>query len=335
MDSMNMRASLLCICILIAASPGKAAVIEEDFSANPATGGWNVFGDTNLFQWDITNQNLRVTWDSSRTNSYYYHPLPTILAKDDDFSIAFDLRLDEVATGVNPARPSTFQIAVALLNLNDATRSNFFRGTGINAVQGPRSSVEFDYFPDSSSGFGATIAPTLISSNNQFAYNDTFPLEITVGDLFRIEMNYTASNRTLATIMTRNGDPFGPVDSNIVGASFTDFRLDTFAICSFSDEGQNPPEFAGSILARGVMDNIFVTTPPAPIGGITGMFINQTWQVQFLSGSNWLYTLERTADFQSWTNVSLPTDGAAGTISLSDTNAPVENAFYRIRAERP
>ena len=60
-----------------------ATVITEDFSADPRSNGWQIFGNTNLFQWDSTNHNLDVTWDSSQTNSYFYHPLGTILTRDD------------------------------------------------------------------------------------------------------------------------------------------------------------------------------------------------------------------------------------------------------------
>ena len=52
-----------------------ANTIVERFTTDPALDGWQVFGDTNLFQWDSANQNLAVTWDSSQTNSYFYHLL--------------------------------------------------------------------------------------------------------------------------------------------------------------------------------------------------------------------------------------------------------------------
>src|SRR4029077_6422949 len=151
---------------------GTAAIVQN-FAGDPATNGWKIFGDADLFQWHATNQNLRVTWDSSRTNSYFYHPLPAVLAKDDDFGLAFDLQLDDIASGVDTNKPSTFEIAIALLNLGEATRTNFFRGTGINSIHGPRSTVEFDYFPESSNGvIQATVSTILVSSNNQFSYKD-------------------------------------------------------------------------------------------------------------------------------------------------------------------
>ena len=51
----------------------------------------------------------------------------------------------------------------------------------------------------------------MISSNNQFAVGFNFPLALTPGDAFGVKMTYTASNQTLATVMTQNGQPFGPI----------------------------------------------------------------------------------------------------------------------------
>src|ERR1051326_4452154 len=81
-----------------------AATFQEDFSNDPVTHGWQVFGNTNLFPWDATNQNLRVTWDSSQPNSYFHHPLGTILGRDDDFSLGFDVRFSDVAVGRSEER---------------------------------------------------------------------------------------------------------------------------------------------------------------------------------------------------------------------------------------
>jgi hypothetical protein len=66
-----MRAAFFILWGLVAASIGGAATISENFANDPLRNGWQIFGDTNLFQWDSTNQNLDVTWDSSQTNSYF------------------------------------------------------------------------------------------------------------------------------------------------------------------------------------------------------------------------------------------------------------------------
>src|SRR5687767_12304718 len=112
---------------LAAALPSGAAAIAESFVTDPATRGWRSFGDTSLFQWNAGNQNVEVTWDSSRTNSLFYRPLEAELTKGDDFSFGFDLRLRDIAIGVNPEKPYTFEIAIGLCKFSSITNTNFFR----------------------------------------------------------------------------------------------------------------------------------------------------------------------------------------------------------------
>ena len=116
-----------------------------------------------------------------------------------------------------------------------------------------------------------------------------------------------------------------------LNADFTDFRVDTFSITSYTDDGDD----YDSVLAHGVVDNIAITTPPPPVADVVGFPTNGQWQVQFLSRSNWLYTLERTEDFASWTSASLSKSGSGSGMVLNDSNAPPQKAFYRVRAERP
>jgi hypothetical protein len=134
------------------------------------------------------------------------------------------------------------------------------------------------------------------------------------------------------TVMTRNGAPFA--DSAIpdvtLSSSFKDFRFDQVAVCSYSDAGVD-----GSLYAQGTVDNFVVTVPPSPAQNLTGSFTNGVWQAQFLSQSNWLYKLERSADLQSWTTVSATTPGNATNLLLQDTGPPANKAFYRINAQRP
>jgi len=304
------------------------AIFHENFAGDPAERGWKVFGQANLFRWNDTNQNLEATWDSSLTNHYFYRRLDKVLTKNDDFSLAFDLRLGDVAVGVNPNKSSTFELAVGFLNFNDATNPNFERGAGVNAISGPRNVAEFTSFPDS--GFAATISPTMISSNNQFAAGFDFPRDLTVSDWFHIALTYTASNQTLSTTLTRNGQPFESIKDVKLDASFTDFRLDTVAVSSYSDAGAD-----GSILAHGVVDNILITAPGPPLANLIGLLTNGVWRAEFTSRARWLYTLERTADFQTWTSASPATPGVEGTLRLADTNKPAAKAFYRLRADLP
>lgn len=321
-----------CLLLACALCAGRVAVngavsFREDFAANPAIQSWQAFGDQSLFHWNSTNQNLEVTWDSSHPNSYFARPLNTVLSRSDDFSLDFDLRLADITVGTTPGKPFTFQLAIGFINLLKATGTNFLRGTGTDSPD----LAEFDYFPDS--GFGATVSPTVISSNSQFASSFNFPLELTTQDWFHVAMSYTASNQTLVTRMTRNGLTFGPIQDVAFGANFTDFRADHFAICSYNDAGQDP-QFAGSVLAHGVVDNILVAVPDPAVRDLAGAFASGGWQAEFVARTNWLYALERTEDLRTWTPITPVTPGAEGRLTLVDTNATAK-AFYRVRAERP
>jgi hypothetical protein len=307
-----------------------AATISEDFTHEPTTQGWNIFGDTNLFVWDASNQVLQVTWDSSQTNSYFYRPLGTILSKADDFGFTFDLRLSDIRTNL---KSGPFEIAVGFMNFADETSTNFWRGSGVDPVHGPRNLVEFDYFPAGYyPGFGgvaASISPTVISGAN--AFDSGFDLlELTTNDLFHISLTYTASNQTLHTTITRNGGLFGPVDDVVLDTNFTDFRANAFAISSYSDFGDD----FDSVLGHGSIDNVVINIPSPPITNIYANPNNGVWQVQFGSSSNWMYTLERTIDYQSWNAASAPLIGNGETLVLAETNLAGPKAFYRVRADR-
>ena len=115
-----------------------AATIHEDFSTDPAAQGWSVFGDTRLFRWSAINQNLEVTWDSSKPNSYFYIPIGTVLTRNDDFAFEFDLQLSDIGTG---NMPGPFELGIGFLNLAAATNASFQR-----AVYSPNL-AEFDYYP--------------------------------------------------------------------------------------------------------------------------------------------------------------------------------------------
>ncbi len=312
-----------------------AAVFQEDFSSDPASRGWQQFGESTAFHWNSANQNLEVTWDSTQPNSYFFCPLGTTLAKDDDFSLAFDLRLSDIASGVAPSQTGPFEIAIGFLNLAKATNAGFLRGTGTDSPN----LVEFDYFPAGYYGteggvdyypVDPTVSPTMISSNNQFATSFTTPLELTLNDWFRVTLTYTADNQTLATTLLRNGQPYGAVQNTVLSSGFGDFRVDTLSISSYSDVG-DPYD---SVRAHGAVDNLAVTVPDGP--KITGSLLDGVWQVEFVSRTNWLYLLQRSSDLTNWAGVSLETPGTGFTLVLAETNHPTADAvFYRTSARRP
>ena len=189
--------------------PVTAATLHESFSSDPQAGGWRIFGDTNLFSWNSTNQNLEVTWDSSQSNSYFQLPLGTILTRQDDFSFALDLRLDDIMAGANPDKPGTFELAFGFQNIVDAQKTNFLRGTGRNSPN----LVEFDFFP-AADAVQATVSPAFWSTNSTLSYNgagDFTIMDLPLGMVMQVTMSYASSNQTITTTITTNGVPVATV----------------------------------------------------------------------------------------------------------------------------
>lgn len=305
---------------LVAASICGAATITEDFSADPLQNGWQIFGDTNLFQWDPTNQNLDVTWDSSQTNSYFYKPLGTILAKSDGFSLSFDLQLNDLAWSGSP------ELSVGLFHFSDATNSVFSRPSANTP-----NLFEFDYFPDNGIGqpsIDATLTDTNVSSAHKkdfyFVY-DNQPLN--TGIIYHIVLTHAAGQPTISGEVFTNGQPYSSLPSIFAGP-ITNFLIDTISISSYQNSGS-------SLLAHGTVDNFVITLPPPPVQNFSGFLTNSIWQAQFTSQSNWLYTLQRSADLQTWSNVSVSTSGNGTNLFLPDASPPPDKSFYRVRADRP
>jgi len=306
--------ALACASLCLTVFTLRADSIQEDFSVSPETRGWKEFGHTNLFSWDSTNQNLQVTWDSSFGNSYFYRPLGTILTRDDDFSFSFDVHFDEFDAG-------SFELAVGFLNFANASSPSFVRGTGPDSPN----MAEFDYFPDYTS-IDATIADT--NSILQFTYD--FSSGLNTGQTYRVTIRHAAGDGLLTGEVRTNGNLYTALPFTYTQTNFTDFRLDTFSISSY--DGTNS---FGELYARGIIDNINLTLPPPPVSTIVGSFSNESWQVQFLSRSNWLYTLQRSIDLQSWSTVSSVTPGTGSTLVIQETNSVGGHALYRVSAARP
>lgn len=322
------------IFLLLCGHRAGALEMVEEFNAPPAR--WKLHGDPGLFHWNAKQQQLEVTWDSRRTNSFFYLPLPAILTKADDFSLNVRLRMESISIGVSSNRPFTFQLALGWINLIQATNTNFFRGSGVHPVYGGRNLVEFNYFPDS--GFGATFAPTVISSNNQLVFSDNHPLEWTLGNWFEIEMEYRTSNQVLRTRILRDGQPFGMPPGQTIEdlslAGFPDFRLGAFSIHSYSDENQPPP--GGSLLARGTVDRIQLRIPDPPTRDLTARLgPGGRATFQFQSQTNWIYQWESSRDLRIWSRVGEPRTGDGSLFILPDQEILSGTIFYRVQSWRP
>jgi hypothetical protein len=324
-----MRIKLLLSLALLAAPLGHTITLTENFATDPALDGWQVFGNTNLLQWDPVNENIDVTWNSTNVNSYFYHPLGTTVTSASNFMFSVDFTLQDIAYGTTPNKPQNFQVAFGLLNFAEATDPGFYIGTSYNAPD----VVELDYFPDD--GYGASVTTPMISSENAFAFNYTV-LALAPGALYHAVLTYTAANQTLHTVLSSNGVPVGPLNDNILPVGFDGFNVDTLSINCYTDEGQDTNvyagvDYAGSIIAHGTVSGLFFATPLPVTQIITAL----PGSIQFNSTTNWNYVLERSPDLQSWSGASLVTPGIAGSMTLADTNAPASQAFYRIRADRP
>jgi hypothetical protein len=228
---------------------------------------------------------------------------------------------------------------VGFLNLAEASQPGFLRGTGYSA----QDLAEFGFFPDPGGAwiYGPSLTAVMIDATGfNYASGGYNPHSLTTNDIYRVNLTYTASNSNLVMTITRNNEMFVSNCVAHLGASFTDFRVDTISISSYSQAGQDTNNYsgvvyAGSILAHGAVDNFVVTLPPPPVQNLVGAFSNGLWQAQFISRSNWLYTLEHTTNFVSWNDVSTSTSGNGTNLFLQDTNAPMDKRFYRVRAERP
>lgn len=300
---------------------------SSDFSSSPSE--WKVFGDTSLFSWNATEQNVSVTWDSSQSNSYFYLPLPMSLTRGDDFRFQFSLQFSSIEIGVDPLKPYTFEVSAGLINTTNAFNPALNRGSGINATHGPRNLVEFDYFPDS--GFGATISPTIATADNQIAYSHNHPFELVSGVRYQIEMVYSGVTGTLTCNMIADGEPFGPFEALVLPANYTNLSVNAFAISSYNDAGQNPPQFSGSILATGTFDDFEITVYHHPIFKVERA--NNAPVLTWASEPGWDYQIESSFDLKSWTRIgeAVPGTGEEAQVPLPGGN---ENAFFRIRAER-
>jgi hypothetical protein len=326
----------LALASLFLVSNLHAVTLVEDFSHDPALDGWQVFGDTNLFTWDSTNHDLKVTWDSSQPNSYFHHPLGRILGTNDDFSVSFDLVLHDYAIGVNPAAPYSFELATGLQNFTEASSAGFLRG----GYPTQPDLAEFDFFQWDDSGFDTnTVWPSFIDSENDFYYLNAKSygvVELPKDVVMRVIMNYTAADQTCVLSITTNGTVVAaPVAAvlNAPGVFFEDYHLDTFAVESYNDA-----KSGGSLLAHGTIGNIVLTVPAPPVTLVQGALRNGMWQVQFAGKTNWNYVLQSSSNLQTWLPAGPLVGGTNGRMILRDeTNLPPvsQHQFYRVDAVRP
>jgi hypothetical protein len=159
---------------------------------------------------------------------------------------------------------------------------------------------------------------------------DTLPMDI--GTTYHVTLTHAAGAGLISATVFTNGQIYTTMPLFYSG-TIGDFQLDTISVSSYSGAGQDP-SYAGSILAHGTVDNFVVTLPPV-VRNATGAFSNGLWQVQLGTYTDWFYTLERSTNLTSWSAVTPSVAGSGNVLTLSDTNAAGDKAFYRIHAQQP
>ena len=130
--------------------------------------------------------------------------------------------------------------------------------------------------------YGPSLTAVMIDSTGFHYSSGGFdPDNLTTNDIYRVNLDYTASNSNLVMTLTRNNEMFVSNRVAQLGGSFTDFHVDAISISSYSQAGQDINNhggviYAGSILAHGTVDNIVVTLPPPSVQQLTGTFGNGT-----------------------------------------------------------
>jgi len=321
-----MKKLLFTFIALASVAVAHATTFTEKFSGNPLANGWQIFGDTNLFQWDSTNHNLAVTWDSSQTNSYFYYPLGMTLTTNTDFGLDFDLNIKDA-----DIEGGTFQAAVGLINFADATNPGFLRDTGYSSTN----VVEFDYFLDPT--YGNSLATTEIDTKGYFA--DVYDnVDLDRNTTYHVSITHFAGDTLISTEVLVSNQVYSFMLGGYLEGGFGDFKVDALAIPSYSDE----QAYGASLLAHGTVANIVFTTNPNPVRNMNGKISGQlggdtnaiAWTTAFQSYSNWTYTVERSADLKSWTAISPSGKGTGTILEFLDTNRPPDHAVYRVHAQR-
>jgi hypothetical protein len=315
---MKILSFVLAVASLSIAAFAQTGTLVEKFNTDPSLDGWQASGDTNLFGWDSTNQMLDVMWDSTQPNSYYYHPLGRTVTTNDGFCIVFDLQLNDAV-----AIQGGSELAIGLLNFADATNAGFSRANGTST-----NVFEFDYFPqffDDNVTYPASIEATLIDATNNyyFTYDD---LPLNPGVTYHVLLLHYPNTIGISGEVFTNGqlmtslpivDNYEPTNDD--GA----FQLDTLAVMNYADGGY------GDILAHGAVKNLAFASP-LPVGLVNTV---QSGQIQFASDTNWVYTLEQSADFQNWSAAAPPLAGNGTTLVMQATNLTAGESFYQVRAD--
>lgn len=313
-------------------TPVAAGSLEESFASNPLERGWIAVGDTNLFRWSAETQALDAIWDSSRPNSYFALPLGTTLSRDDSFAISFDLLLSEAVAGNDPQMPNPFQLALGLVHLDQAAKTNFMRGTGFSSPD----LVEFSFFPDPGGAWqwGPSLMATLVDSTGANWSSGGFAAAgLEVNESYRVSLEFRSEDQSLRVTIIKGGQSLLEIQPATLDAKFTDLSVDHFAVCSYSGVGQDP-SYSGSIYAVGKIDNVVITLPESGVGRIAAGYNGSEAEISFETSTDWTYLVQRSTDLVLWEPVGASVQGDGNLTRVTDAGAPSGRAYYRVVATR-
>lgn len=316
---MKVVRSFVILCLFTAVAV-HASLVRQKFNTDPALAGWQILGETNLFRWDSTNHNLAVTWDSSQPSSYFYHPLGKTYTQDDGFYVQFDLQVNDLA-----GAGYGMQLAVGLLHYADVTNANFSRANFASP-----NVCEFDWFPayvDSGQLHPPSVEATMIDASAVDLFYDFDELVPVPGVTYTVAFIHQPGAGSITCQVSTNGQVLSslPVVKSYNGPIGA-FQLDMLSINCYQDDG-----YGDSLLAHGTVGNLAYASP-LPVEQVK---TPAAGQVQFASDTNWLYTLEQSTDFKTWSAAAAPIFGNGTNLTLQTTNPVSGHAYYRVRADLP
>ena len=321
------------IGIIALANLGASVVADdfvEEFDSDPSARSWRVLGNGEAFGWNPGGW-LDVRWDSVRPNGFYARALPGAVTERDDFQWGFDLVLESHEVGTTPGKPGTFELALGLIRIADASDPGFRRAVLFKS----RNLVEWAWFGTEPSGtIAASLSPVMIPSDGRlpWGYSDTY-LELQPGVRYGFDLAYAATNRTLSLTMTVDGEPGPALMPVLLGKNFTGFEVDAVSVNAYSDEGQDP-RYAGSVRATGKVDRVRWKGPGPVLDRIRISGGNEC-RIRFGTRAGWHYQVQSSDDLTTWTSAGAPREGTGTEMEWIESNAAGGNRFFRVEARRP
>jgi hypothetical protein len=366
---------VLGLALAWARSTRASVSFTEDFSSNPSnTWTFGVGGadpSTNRFVWnssapaayagDATGQ-LDVHLDSSLPTVRFQRPLGVTLTDTNDFTLTVRFSFHVI----NAPDEQAMQMAFGLVNSSLTGGDRTGTWTNFNSDDFYHT-VEFDYFPSVSATYdiGPTLTPAVAgaqmnSTADAFAnFASVFGPDSDLGDntngltalpqdvTLQAVLAYTATNRTLALIMSRvnsNGTLAG-LDTGLRPMSLVangyntnfPFAVDTLAIMAYQD-GFTTTSAPSLVVDLTVQRIDFAAGPPGPPGYVSINVIGTNVVLAFPTVANSIYYVQTATNLLpgSWSTIATNLAGTGAIVTNAHVGgATVPARFYRVGLATP